>query len=219
MPRALRPLLALGAALLAAPAPAPAQQRVPRALGFQLGYSRASFVGLPAPGPGEVALEGRQSAFVGAWYRLRLAPWVAVQPELNFVIKGGQTPFTTAADTVARAALELGYLELPVLVRLAPPRRARGLRPVLFGGAGVGLRAGCSLRLESSTSVSAVECADAGLPVRRAEFTWVAGGGVTLYRSGFALGLEGRIAQGMRGLTAGSPVKNRIIAVLLVASL
>ncbi|HEX5634803.1 MAG TPA: outer membrane beta-barrel protein, partial [Gemmatimonadales bacterium] len=179
---------ALWVALLAALALArPVEaQRSPKAVGFQAGYADA---GLSVEGLDD-GLESRAGAYVGVYFRARLLPWLALQPEVDFTIKGGEIP-TGGLLPVDLVRLDLGVLELPLLVRISTPYRRESIRPVVFGGASIGFEIGCSRTLVTQSQVRSVECDRSGtvtvgegsievepLEVRSPDVSWVLGGGV-----------------------------------------
>jgi hypothetical protein len=229
MPR-LRPA-AVGAALLATLAlarPAGAQ-RSPKAVGFQAGYANA---GLEIEGLGD-ALESRAGAFVGVYFRARVLPWLTLQPELDFTIKGGQIP-SGGLLPVEFVRLDLGVLEVPLIARISTPYRRESIRPVLFGGASVGFEIGCSRTLVTQTQVRSIECDGSGtitvgegtvdvapIEVSSPDVSWVLGGGIQWERKDINIGLEARYQRGLRQLLPDEPraVRSSLWAILLALTI
>lgn len=215
--RRARALLAL---LLLVPAALPAQ-RDRSVVGVQLGFARSRIEGLSL---GEDnAFGSRNGAFVGVYFRQRLAPIVWLQPELNFVLKGGRTSFLSDGPDPQRVdlGLEFGYLDVPLMLRVAPRYRRKGLRPVLFAGPSAGFRISCNVTGESSSAVALVSCDSAlSAQVRSVEANFAAGGGIELDRAGIAIALEARYVWGLTRLVADDDrVRNRVFALLLALSL
>ena len=109
--RFLTVLLLISAAV---PASRPvAAQRDPSVVGLQLGFARASIESFALAGTSTTLTlpDARDGAHVGVYFRQRLLPVVWLQPELNFVLKGGAESF----PGTGKVELELGYLELPLI--------------------------------------------------------------------------------------------------------
>src|SRR6476660_6394556 len=138
--RPARFIIILGLFLGAAPSVACAQGTRPpdrTVLGFELGYSRASFE--PSGGTGT-----RQGGMIGGFIAQRLGSLFAAQAELVFTKKGGSLPAATPTGSTA-AAVQLVYVEAPVMARVTLPVGNR-LRPVLFGGGSFALSVGCEFQ-------------------------------------------------------------------------
>src|SRR6185503_14719743 len=108
-----------------------------RALGFELGYSRASFV------PGGLS-GAREGSLIGGFIGQRISGPVSAQIELLLSTKGGALAVDTPSGPV-RSAVQLVYIELPLVARVALPVGLR-LQPVLLGGGSYALRVGCEFQ-------------------------------------------------------------------------
>jgi hypothetical protein len=197
-----------------------AAQRDRSAVGAQLGYAR-SWIRTNDPVANDI-LDGRQGAFIGLFFRRRVHSWVSLQPEVDFTIKGGD--FERQADpvsTIARRSLELGYLEVPLLVRIAPPYRRNHIRPVVFAGASAGFQIGCSIRTDFAGDSIAISSCDALGNRRTVETSWLAGAGVQWETAGVSIALEGRFNQAFTAVFATDPSepRNQLLAILLVLTL
>lgn len=195
-------------------------QRDRSAVGAQLGFAR-SWIHTNDPAVND-ATQGRQGAFVGLFFRRRIHPWVSLQPEVDFTIKGGE--FETAedpADPVAGRSLELGYLEVPLLVRIATPYRRNHLRPVVFAGVSAGFEIGCSVRTDFVSDSIAISSCDALGERRSVEGSWLAGLGVQWETEGVSMALEGRFSQAFTTISSDDPSepRNQLLAILLVLTL
>lgn len=221
--------LALGvAALLLGALPASAQ-RSTRAVGFQAGYASARLRTESLE-----ALESRQGAFVGIYYRARVLSWLTLQPEVDFTIKGGEVPLGDVTTSIESLSLDLGVLEIPLIVKVAPPYRRESIRPFLFGGASVGLEVGCTRTLVGQGAVRSVDCNDsdtialgsdtlevAPLEIPSPDVSWVVGAGIQWERKDIGIGLEARYQRGLRQVLpqAGTPIYNELWAIVLALTI
>ena len=196
-----------------------AAQRDRSAVGAQLGYAR-SWIETTDEAT-NAFLQGRQGAFVGLFYRRRVSPWLALQSELNFTTKGGSVDITGDPAQVVGQSLEVGFLEIPLLVRLATPYRPNGLRPVAFAGASVAFRIGCSVRTDFANDSIALQGCEGEVAQRSVEPSWIAGGGIQWERRGVSLALEARFTQAITSTSDDSPndPRNQLLAVLFVLTL
>src|SRR5512138_2386093 len=111
-------------------------------IGVELGYTRASFSGRDSRG---VTLH--EGAAAGAYFQVRLAPWLAVRPGVQITSKGGATSVVPTNSTSAvRVDLDLVYLDLPILLRSRVPLVGR-TRLILTGGVVPSLRIGCNVEV------------------------------------------------------------------------
>ena len=222
--------LALLAALHAAPSPADAQ-RNPSAVGFQAGYAYSSLISSEV----QEALTGRQGALVGVYFRRRVLPWLALQAELDFASKGGDIPTPDLEPGGLEALrLELGVLEIPLLVRIAPSYRRESLRPFAYGGMSVGLEIGCSRIFLGPDLVQSVDCASSGtvpvfgnpievapIDITSPEVSWLAGLGIQWEHKDINLGIEARYQRGLRPVLASGDIdlRSQLIAILIALTI
>ncbi|MCU0620835.1 MAG: PorT family protein [Gemmatimonadales bacterium] len=218
------------ALLLAVAAPVGAQ-RDPSAVGFQAGYASSSFQSDNA----SELLQGRQGALVGVYFRRRLLPWLTLQPEINFASKGGDIPLgDLLGESIEALRLELGALELPLLVRIAPSYRRESVRPFAFGGMSLGLEVGCSRVLLGPDFVQSVDCAasatldtpDGTVVLQPVDLTspdvsWIVGGGIQWERKDIAIGLEARFQQGLRQVfrDGSTDLRTQLFAILIALTI
>lgn len=227
MTRPCRPLALAAAALLLGTLPA-AAQRSSRAVGFQAGYANARL-----RTEGLEALTNREGAYVGVYYRARILSWLTLQPEVDFTIKGGEVPLGELTTSIRSLSLDLGVLELPLLVKVAPPYRREAIRPFVFGGASLGLEVGCTRTLVGETEVRSVECSASEvltfgadtvvvspLEVPSPEASWIVGVGIQWELKDIGIGLEARYQRGMRQvLPIPAKVRNEMWAILLALTI
>jgi hypothetical protein len=126
----------IGLALL--PVPLAAQMHVP--IGFIAGVTRADFHGKDVTGG-----KGVTGLVFGGLVHLELPGPLALEPQLLYIHKGGRL-----SGEGATATFEIGYLQLPVLLRrehtLAPASR---LSLALFAGPAAGFTTRCTVTVEA----------------------------------------------------------------------
>ncbi len=103
------------------------------AFGVIGGVSQATFTG-----GGSQGITWRTTFLVGAVGVVPLRDVLAIRPELHYATKGARARVGRTADD----ALELAYLELPVLLQVRTNPEML-LRPQLYGGMSVGLLVSC----------------------------------------------------------------------------
>ncbi|MEO8032722.1 MAG: outer membrane beta-barrel protein [Gemmatimonadota bacterium] len=191
-----------GFALL--PAQLAAQTHYP--IGFIGGVSSADFRGKDVAG-------GKSSTglVLGGLIHLELAGPLTLEPQLLYVQKGGRL-----VGGGVTATFKMGYLQLPLLLRLELPlRRVSRLALGLIAGPALALTTSCTTRLEA-VSYNPVDtgCLGAGASVRETDFSVIGGAGIGLG----ALALEGRYDLGLNRIGTGSAagdVKNRALLLTL----
>jgi hypothetical protein len=109
--------------------------------------------------------------------------------------------------------IELAYLELPVLLRFAPPGR---VRPVLFAGPAPALQIGCDFSFVFPTDSARVTCGrDEITVIREWDIGLVAGGGIEWRFVQAALAIEARYTAGLRSILDDVQIRNRGLGILL----
>ncbi len=189
----------------AAPSVLPAQAGN-TGLGFEIGYSRASFAPRGITG-------AREGSLIGGFVSQRLSGPLSAQIELLFTTKGGSLPASTPAGP-ARATVQLVYVELPLLARVALPLGR--VRPVLLGGGSYALSVGCEFELQVAGAFGQARCDQpgTGLELAGADLSAILGGGVEYAWRSSALRLELRRFIGLRDVVEGTEGKNRVWVVL-----
>lgn len=173
-----------------------------RALGFELGYSRASFV------PG--GLSGvREGSLIGGFIGQRISGPVSAQIELLVSTKGGALAVDTPSGPT-RAAVQLVYIELPLLARVALPL-GRRLHPVVLGGGSYALSVGCEFQLDVPGAFGQLRCdqAGTGLELVQSDLSAILGGGLEYLWHRSTVRLELRRFIGLRNVVEGGEGKNR----------
>jgi hypothetical protein len=196
-----------GLLLLLAAAPA-AAQREHADLGFQLGYSRARFSG-DQSGLGE----SRNGSLFGVFLGTPVAGPLSAQAELFLAKKGGGLS-TVVATLPVQLSIQLVYLEVPLLARLAVPLGGR-FHPNVFGGGSVALNIGCDIQAEIPGVIDQQACDEAGdLVVNSFDLGAVVGAGVEYDWRDSSARLEIRQTVGLRDVAPGDPTRNRSWAIL-----
>jgi hypothetical protein len=152
------------------------------AFGVIGGVSQATFTG-----GGSQGITWRTTFLAGAVGVVPLGEVLAIRPELHYATKGARARVGRTADD----ALELAYLELPVLLQVRTDPEML-LRPQLYGGMSVGMLLSC-VREQ-------VDCdADPDFVGHTFSSSLVVGGEVEAF--GAALGV--RYEAGLNGVRAG----------------
>lgn len=169
-----------------------------------VGYSRSDLIGSDAE-----QLRSRQGSVTGVYLLAPIGSGLSFRPELLFSLKGGRTLTGTAILDI-----ELAYLELPLLAKLAISRGR--IRPLLFGGPAPSLQIGCDVQFIAGDQSSRSTCGqDAVTIFREFDVGVVAGGGVEFRWPQSALALEARYTAGLRSVFRDAEARNRTIGILL----
>jgi hypothetical protein len=174
-------------------------------VGFELGYSRASF----APGG---LTDAREGSLIGGFFSQRLAGPLSAQLELIFTTKGGSVSLATPAGP-ARAAIQLVYVELPLLARVTLPL-GRRVRPVLLGGGSYALSVGCEFQIPGAFGEARCDQPGSGLELAKSDLSAIVGGGVEYAWRTSAVRLELRRFVGLRDIVEGGEGRNRVWVLL-----
>jgi hypothetical protein len=199
------PLPAMLLLLAAAPA---AAQREHADLGFQVGYSRARFSDQSGLG------ESRNGSVFGVFLGTPVAGPLSAQAELFLVKKGGGLT-AVVSNIPVQVSLQLVYLELPLLARIAVPVGGR-FHPNLFGGGAVALNIGCDIQAEIPGVIAQQACDETAgqLEVNSFDFAAVMGAGIEYDWRDSSARLEIRRTIGLRDVAPGDPTKNRTWGIL-----
>ena len=186
-----RAAVILATLVLAFPAPGVAQHGNV-SLGAIIGYSRANLTGSDAGN-----LTSRAATLAGAFVRIPAASWFAVEPELLFARKGGQT--AALPGQVGQLDFEFVYLETPILARFRGPKLGKYVRPFAFGGPAAAFLIGCDVQVIGTAAGQRVACDASSVP--SVDVTAVVGGGFEFGVGNSVLGIEARYSLGLRRVT------------------
>jgi hypothetical protein len=186
-----------------------AQQRA--SVGAQAGYSRADLIGDASD-----LVASRQGAITGVYLHVPLNSILSMRPEVLFSLRGGRTLVRFGPDIVD-VDIELAYLELPLLARVALP--GGRLSPVVFGGPSFSLQIGCDFLFVADSTFRETCGQEMRVvplpPIREWELGWVGGVAVDMRLPRTTLSLQGRYYRGFRSFLEGNvDLRNRGIAVL-----
>ena len=183
------------------------------AAGIEVGYSRTDL----ALGGGGNLLTSRQGAITGVYLQFPLQDVFAIRPELLFSLKGGSTVATIGAKGEQNIAIELAYVELPVLFRVSFPTGS--IRPVLFGGPALAIQIGCDFSFDLGTDSTRSTCGQDNLTtVRGWDFGLVGGGGVEKRLRRATIALEARYTAGTRSILEDVDIRNRAFGLVLAVT-
>ncbi len=186
-------MLAAAAALTGSASAVQAQAEV----GVIAGVSQATFTG-----GGSQGITWRTTFLAGAVGIVPLGEILAIRPELHFATKGARA----RVGRTAEAALDLAYLELPLLLQVHTGREGR-LRPQLYGGMSVAVLLGCARE-----QVDCDDDPDSG--VRTLDSSLVVGGEVEAFGAALGMRYEAGLSTVRAGL-AGLEIVNGVLSFTL----
>jgi hypothetical protein len=210
------------AALLTLLAVAPAAAGI-ETWGFRAGWSGARLGG----DGGSVIAPDYRSDFTATWFvSTRLNPWLAFQPELGWVSKGGQDDFqlfsfpspTEVTYTDFHVEHRLHYLEVPLLLRFELPAMGP-LRPYALAGTAPAWLVGeddsemkqtgsSTVPRQTTTRIRAqifeeIPAGGRPIPAQTFDFGLVGSLGFWVGDGHVRLGLEGRYTHGLLDMVPG----------------
>lgn len=189
----------LSALLVGFPAYAGAQMGLPHpSFGFVGALNVASFGGSDASG-----VDSKVSFSLGGFARIPMSPLWSFQPELEYAGKGAK-----ASDNSGSGSVDLSYIEVPLLFRVAPPSTPAGQFYAEVGPAAA-FKIDCSISGSSGGISASTSCDNAGLDVKSFDFGGVVGAGYEFPMSGMGLSIGVRYNYGFVELFDGSNTKNR----------
>ncbi len=192
---------------LAMPVAARAQVPLPHpAWGIMGALNFASFGGSDASG-----LDTRTSFSVGGFVRVPMSPMWSFQPELEYAGKGAK-----ASGGSTTGSIDLSYVEIPLLFRVATPSTPAGR---LFGeiGPSIAFKVDCTISASSGGVSASSSCANAGQDAKSVDYGGIVGAGYEFPMGTYGLSLGVRYNYGLAEIASGSNVKNRNVQ--LVAGL
>jgi len=211
--------------LLLAPHEATAQgTRVGAYLGSSIATLREADNALLGLGSVAVTRERRVGGQAGLWLNRPLMGALSLQPEVHYTQKGARyrsaigLGFDIASGS---AALELAYLEAPLLLRL-DLAGAGGVRPFVLAGPAIAYRSGCRLNVQANGVGATFDCNDSfdnanlGNGLRTFDTNAVVGGGLAFRLGGRHYNAGVRYSAGLTSISdVVSGVKNGNYSVLL----
>jgi hypothetical protein len=216
--------LAVVVALLT-PNDAPAQStRVGAYLGSSIATLQEADNALLGLGSAAVTRERRIGVQAGLWLNRPLVGGLSLQPEVHYTQKGARyrsaigLGFEIASGS---AALELAYLEVPLLLRLDLANTG-GVRPFVLAGPAIAYRSGCRLNVQANGIGANFDCneefanANLGDGLRTFDTNAVFGGGLAFRLGGREYSAGVRYSAGLTSISeVVSGVTNGNYSVLL----
>lgn len=206
----------LGAALLVAfvATPAAAQFGGDREIGFKLGLNLSTL-----DGEGFDDADTRTAFTGGGFVRLGITNMLSIQPELMYSPKGAESEEDVNGSTFT-TAIELDYIEVPVLIR-ADVASGAMLAPYIYGGPAFAFEASCSITGEGEGVEFEADCDEGegeGLERKSFDVGAMVGGGLSFPAGPGSILIEGRYNFGLINIADSDnenvDVKNRAGSVL-----
>jgi hypothetical protein len=180
-------------------------------LGVRAGISLATFGG----GPIGTSYEYREGLNIGAYLDLSLSERLGLQIGAGYAQKGADLTAETELGTLDWEN-PIGYLEIPILLRVEVAPGSRVSPQILFGPA-LSMTTSCEWKTEISGNPLRINCDDPGFEIRSVDFG--AMGGVSLkvaLSERIALVGDSFFAFGLRSVgEGGDSVKNRAFSLSL----
>lgn len=183
------------AAALSAPPPAAAQSFT---VGVKVGLNHAAWTG--DFGTGSNPFAARTGPVAGASFTVGIKEVVAIDIEALYSQEGATGPGAFRMD--------IGYLETPILVKLALPLAGIPIRPMILAGIAPAWEISCSAMAQPMTipeapPPAAVSTSCAGWRTERRDFSEVLAGGVEVPTGRLRLTAELRYTGGRSNIAAG----------------
>ncbi|NNM07310.1 MAG: PorT family protein [Gemmatimonadetes bacterium] len=180
-------------------------------LGFRAGINVATFGG----GPIDTSYEYREGVNIGAYLDLSVSEKVGLQIGVGYGEKGADLTAETELGTLDWKN-PIGYLEIPILLRVDLATGSRVSPQVMFGPT-ISLKTSCKWETEVSGSPLKLDCDGAGFDYRTMDFGAMGGLSVKVALSdGIALVGGSLYTIGLRSIgEGGDSVKNRAFSITL----
>ncbi|MEP6778847.1 MAG: porin family protein [Gemmatimonadaceae bacterium] len=156
----------------------------------------------------------------GVFVNIPFSEMFSLQPEIHFAqngvkIKGG-------ASTIDNIDISLGYVEVPLLLRLDLGHKSSTIRPLFVAGASMSYRVQCKLSANAGGATLTNNCnADNGStdPFKKSDYSAIGGAGFALTTGGRSVSLQIRYTQGLQDILTtkadNATPKNSAIGILL----
>ena len=181
--------------------------------GFRAGLSVATFGG----GPIDADYDYRGGVSLGAYLDLSMSERLGLQIGLGYAQKGADLTVETYPELgTLNWRNPIGYLEIPILLRLdiAPGRR---VSPQVLVGPALSLKTSCEWKADISGNPLRVDCDEPGFEIRTVDFGGMGGLSLKVELSErIALVGDTFYAFGLRSIgEGGDSVKNRAFSLTL----
>ena len=192
--------------VLCAATPAPAQVKVAaRTVRFGpiAGVNVFTLGGSDATGA-----KSRTTFFAGGALTIPIGASAFFEPEVLYAGKGAtMSAFDSTVGTVT-AEFKLAYVEIPLLLGLEMGTKG-GVRPRLFAGPAVGLKASCNIGATAAGMSFSFSCQDFGVSIKSVDFGVTGGAGLMFPLGRGGILLQGRYTLGLTKIMEGSDTKNQ----------
>lgn len=172
-------VLAVAAALVTASS-ARAQSRSAE-IGVTAGLNLASLAGAETPTEKRTS---RSDFMAGVFLIYPSRGPASLQAEIDYSRQGGKL-----SDQGAEAVFKINYITIPVMLRLGFSDKIDGVRPALYGGPFIAVKAGCSASFQQGTLNLNGDCGSSSVDVQ-------------VNRMDFGVTLGGEVAYGPMGVFA-----------------
>lgn len=148
----------------------------------------------------------------GVFVQLPLSGIVSLQPEVHYAQKGVEIS-SSDATAAGKLALNLAYVEIPVLLHFDLQSGTSSIHPVLMAGASGAFRMQCALKVSGAGAVDATQDCDAnadGDAFKKYDVSAVGGAGLALNAMGRSYLLQVRYTQGLSSIAKDNSVNGKI---------
>jgi len=181
-------------------------------LGVKGGVNIADIGGKDADSLGSTKTK---AGFVGGVFaEIMIGDMFAIQPEVLYSQKG-----IKVEDVGATAKFKLDYIEVPVLFKVNIPIEGSKVRPSVYAGPAVALKASCKVSGSLGGVSVDVDCDDPSIdvPVKSTDFGVAFGGGIAFDVGGAEVGVDVRYTLGLSKVSDDPDpfdIKNRVISIM-----
>lgn len=155
----------------------------------------------------------------GFYLKIPLAGMFSLEPELLYAQNG--VTYTTTAGASESFDVNLGYIEVPVLLRVDMLPKSH-IHPILMAGGSGARRVQCKFDAASGASTIKEDCNANGEsedPVKKSDYSVIGAAGLAGNLGGISASLQLRFSQGLSSIstdeTDATKPKNRAMSVLL----
>lgn len=155
----------------------------------------------------------------GFYLKIPLAGIFSLEPELLYAQNG--VTYEATSPSAESFSVDLGYIEVPVLLRVDIAPKSR-IHPILMAGGSAAARVQCKFDAASGASTVKQDCnagGDEADPLKKTDFSVIGGAGLAGNLGGLSASLQLRLSQGISSIatdaTDTTKPKNRALSVLL----
>lgn len=152
-------------------------------------------------------LKSIMSFQAGAFWWFDISKYLALQPEIYYVIRGTRASEIFDATEV-KATLKIDYLDIPLLIKFKIPSKS-SIRPILFAGPYIGFRLNAQSVIEVAGQETEIDYKEL---IKNQYMGLIVGGGIEFNFKSMTLILEGRYSFGVTSIykrPESVPISNR----------